>query len=105
MNIWIISDTHFGHELMLTLGVRDKDYEKQIWDSMKRNIKANDILIHLGDYAFSSIRKTGKDLWDVLGNKILVRGNHDKGFGRFIDAGFNMVVDEFRLQYRKKMVF
>lgn len=99
MNIWIISDTHFGHELMLTLGVRSKDYEKEILNSMVKLVKKEDLLIHLGDLAFKPNTEIGQALSLVKGNKILVRGNHDGGFEKYFKLGFNMVCDEFKLDF------
>lgn len=30
MNIWLLSDSHFGHTLIHQLGIRPDDYEKKM---------------------------------------------------------------------------
>lgn len=105
MKVWLISDTHFGHRLMTELGVRPEGYERLLWESMYNNIKDDDLLIHLGDLAFKPSTEVGRALGMVKGNKILVRGNHDGGFEKYFKIGFNAVVDEFTLDYMKRIHF
>jgi len=48
--IWIISDTHFNHEKLKTMGNgRPDNYEELIMKGLKV-IKSGDTIIHLGDF-------------------------------------------------------
>jgi calcineurin-like phosphoesterase family protein len=83
-NIFLISDTHFGHENMYKftgldgLRVRAKfanasegdEYMIQAWN---QTVKPQDHVYHLGDVAFGPISIVQK----LNGHKRLVLGNHD----------------------------
>ena len=86
-DIWIISDTHFGHNNILTFTnedgspVRDFDSVEEMnetmvdrWNSV---VKQGDRVYHLGDVMFGD-KENFKKLWPRLnGTKRLVVGNHD----------------------------
>jgi calcineurin-like phosphoesterase family protein len=86
-NIWVISDTHFGHKNILTFkDSSDKpvrsfssveemdDFMISQWNSV---VKPGDKVYHLGDVFFGS-KDSFKSLWPKLnGSKRLVVGNHD----------------------------
>jgi calcineurin-like phosphoesterase family protein len=86
MNIWLISDTHFGHEKTCTSFKRDDgtplrpfksaaemdEYMVHRWNEV---VKPKDKIYHLGDVA---IARKSIDILSILnGDKILIRGNHD----------------------------
>ena len=77
-NIYIISDTHFGHKLAAKERGFDslKDHDDYIVDQWNSVVDKKDTVWHLGDVAF------GKDalarMNDCNGVKKLVSGNHDK---------------------------
>lgn len=86
-NIFIISDTHFGHYNAYTFynydGTKmrpwDNDLEAdeimiQRWNEV---VKPNDRIYHLGDVVFN--RNKGDLILPRLnGRKVLIKGNHDK---------------------------
>ena len=86
-NIWVISDTHFGHSNILGFKdsegkpVRDFSSVEEMnevmveqWNSV---VKPGDKVYHLGDVFFGS-KDDFKSLWPKLnGSKRLVVGNHD----------------------------
>lgn len=86
-NIWVISDTHFGHSNILGFKdfegkpVRDFSSVEEMnevmveqWNSV---VKPGDKVYHLGDVFFGS-KEDFKSLWPRLnGSKRLVVGNHD----------------------------
>jgi len=84
-NVFLISDTHFGHEGMcrFTLAdgskVRPFESSKEMDDAMIDNwnsiVKPIDKVYHLGDVAIP--RKSLAILERLNGKKILIRGNHD----------------------------
>lgn len=83
--LFLISDTHFGHENILTFERRDgtplrpfaslTEMHVRMVENWNRVVGPKDIVYHLGDVAFS---KEGLVLLGMLnGRKRLVRGNHD----------------------------
>jgi len=95
-NVWITSDTHYGHK-NICRGVTDWRDEKgnipidrtrdfptleKMNDTIVQNINAvvgqSDTLIHLGDWSFGGFENIQK-FWDrlVCKNIRLVLGNHD----------------------------
>lgn len=85
MNIWVLSDTHFGHANILKFKREDgsplrsfanpdemDEYMIERWNSV---VKPSDHVYHLGDVAMrrEHIRLIGR----CNGHKRLVRGNHD----------------------------
>lgn len=80
-DIWLISDTHFGHENIIKYCDRPfhstaemDEYILEKWNSV---VKPGDKVYHLGDVYMGS----GENAWNVLkrlhGQKRLVLGNHD----------------------------
>lgn len=93
MNIFITTDTHFGHESIKTLCGRPKDFEKQIIKSWEEQVTDEDLVIVLGDIAWNL--KEVENFKKLKGRKILVRGNHDtKSLAWYMQNGFDAAVDE-----------
>jgi len=87
-DIWLISDTHFNHELILTftqggLPVREFDSVDQMNEKMLDNwnetVKPNDTVIHCGDVLFgeNKVDWLEANFAKLPGKKRLVLGNHD----------------------------
>jgi len=102
MKIYVISDTHFGHEKIKGYCQRPDDHEERLMASMKVASR-NDCLIHLGDVCIDSGKE---DIWNegFIGSlacrKILVLGNHDnKSWSWYMEHGWDFVCDSFKLQY------
>ena len=82
-NAFIISDTHFNHEHILTFEpgrmtqmLLDgyNDHNEWLIDRWNSIVGPDDIVLHLGDFAFK-----GLDIQTRLnGRKILILGNHDR---------------------------
>ena len=81
INTWFISDTHFGHTNILEyekvarpFSCLDEMHEVMIdrWNSV---VKQNDIVYHLGDFAFGKHTIAIADR--LRGKKRLIMGNHD----------------------------
>ena len=86
-NIFFISDTHFGHANMLTFtnydGTRMRPFNSveeldelmiQNWNAM---VKPGDKVYHLGDVFYKSSNPE-QIMSRLNGDKILVKGNHDR---------------------------
>lgn len=84
-DIWFISDTHFGHEKILTFKNNDgsplrsfKDIDEMnetIANNWNKLVKPQDKIYHLGDICIN--KKHLPILKRLNGHKRLVRGNHD----------------------------
>jgi calcineurin-like phosphoesterase family protein len=80
-NIWFISDTHFGHKNILEYEkearpfstiVEMNEYIIQCWNNV---VRQNDVIFHLGDFAFGN--QNIKIAERLNGRKRLILGNHD----------------------------
>ena len=88
-DIWIISDTHFGHENILKFTDKDGSFIRgQLFDSIEqhdeymieqwnRYVKPGDLVYHLGDVFFGDKEKFLKNFKKLHGRKRLIVGNHD----------------------------
>lgn len=88
MNIWFISDTHFGHNNILKYCKRPfssiEEMDSTIIKNWNERIKEDDLVFFLGDFCFGkSTEAPGSKGFDYYrnqlnGNIIFLRGNHDK---------------------------
>lgn len=91
MTIWVISDTHFGHENVIRYSGRPFTSAAEMDEAMvaRRNavVQPSDKVYHLGDL---TMRKAGLKVVSRLhGQKRLIRGNHDIFKTRaYQEAGF-----------------
>ena len=85
-NIWITSDTHYGHDSIIKYSNRPFANSSEMDEIMMENhnslVRDGDIVYHLGDVYFGGGR--GADYWDsffpkLKGRKRLILGNHDNG--------------------------
>lgn len=82
--VFVISDTHFGHDKILTFEHEGKplrpfgsltEMHVEMIDRWNSIVTPQDKVYHLGDVAFS--RESLKILGLLNGKKRLIRGNHD----------------------------
>lgn len=80
--IFFTSDTHFGHQNILKFCKRPWDTVEEMNEALIANwnavVKEDDIVFHLGDFAFG-----GSALWNEVLSKLkghihLIIGNHDE---------------------------
>lgn len=92
--IYLITDTHLGHENIKHLCDRPDNFSELIIENWKNTVSNNDTVFHLGDIAFGDYWL--KKLLELPGKKILIRGNHDQKstFG-YINEGFDFVCNDF----------
>lgn len=91
--LYIITDTHLGHENMKHLCNRPDDFTEQIFSNLSI-LEHNDTLIHLGDVAWGDVML--RRFLDLPFKKILVRGNHDqKSTFSYMNDGFDFVCNTF----------
>lgn len=94
--LWIISDTHFTHQMLLDEKVRPEDYNEQIINNWNAVVSEEDTVLHLGDVIFGYDKERLHGiLLRLKGHKILVKGNHDlKPDKWYLDMGFEHVYDQ-----------
>lgn len=87
---WIISDTHFNHDRIATYCDRPADFTERIIKNCQEVVKAEDLVLHLGDVAIGNRRKVKDILAELPGRWALVLGNHDRQHGPdwWMDQGF-----------------
>jgi len=98
-DIFIISDTHFGHENILkfvdTEGAPLRQFHdvhhmnEHMVECWNKTVKDSDIVYHLGDVYFD---KGYEILPRLRGRKRLILGNHDNGKSDFIQKHFQKVL-------------
>ncbi len=82
MTVFFTSDTHFGHENIVSFCNRPfgntEEMDRAMMDAWNVTVRSEDTVWHLGDFSLS--RDPGKiDQWlhALNGTKHLIRGNHD----------------------------
>ena len=85
---FLISDTHFGHNNILTFLRKDgsllrpgftdiKDHDLELIKRWNSVVEPEDKVYHLGDVGFKNFEYL-KRIFDALnGTKVLIKGNHD----------------------------
>ena len=108
VNKFLTGDTHFGHANIIKYtnrpfkSVSDMNYTLiRNWNQL---VKPDDIIYHLGDFAFYSKIDAKKLLSKLNGFKILILGNHDKSIEFMKNLGFDEVhkslhIDNFFLNH------
>jgi len=85
-SVFLVSDTHFGHEKTCSVFKREdgsplrpfKNAEEMDEEMVRRwneRVRPNDKVYHLGDVVIN--RKALNVLYRLNGDKVLIRGNHD----------------------------
>jgi len=99
--IWVISDTHFGHEKMVTMteesGVAVRpgfatasEWDELIVENWNAVVQPNHRVYHLGDVAMQA--RHLKTCLKLNGKKRLLTGNHDIYHTQdYLDVGFEKI--------------
>jgi calcineurin-like phosphoesterase family protein len=85
-DIFIISDTHFGHQNACKFLRKDGVTKLRPWDNAEemdealienwnKVVKPNSRVYHLGDVVIN--RRALPTLYRLNGDKVLIKGNHD----------------------------
>ena len=104
----VVTDTHYGHDMLITKEYRPHNFADLIDASVAR-IPNGSVLIHLGDVCFGN--EIANHEFYIQKHKhikkILVRGNHDKRSNTwYIEHGWDFVCSGFTLDaYGKKILF
>lgn len=105
MKIWLITDTHLGHEKMVDYCGRPANFTHLILQNLSV-VQENDILIHLGDICIGMDAHWHEMLSaNVKGRKWLVRGNHDnKSDAWYLEHGWDFVCSKFQGRFNGKNI-
>jgi len=80
--IFFTSDTHFGHKNILEYCKRPfssvEEMDKRLIENWNNVVKPDDIVFHLGDFAFCGSNRIREIRNQLNGKIILVKGNHDR---------------------------
>lgn len=95
-NIWVVSDTHFGHANIIKYCNRPfKDADEMDWhmvDQWNKVVKPTDKVYHLGDvYMGLKPDRITHILHCLNGHKRLILGNHDNGKDQVLQRSFDKV--------------
>jgi len=92
-NIWVVSDTHFGHNNIIQYCNRPfanaEIMDECLIDNWNSVVKDDDIVYHLGDVYFANGREA---LSKLNGRKRLVLGNHDNGKDQILQRHFQKIM-------------
>lgn len=92
-NIWVVSDTHFGHENIIKYCKRPFANAAEMDERMVENwnsvVKDEDIVYSLGDVYFA---QGWKSLSKLKGRKRLILGNHDDGKDKHLHEHFQKIL-------------
>ena len=99
--IWVVADTHCGHDKLVEYCDRPKDHSERISKSLFRMIEYGDVLIHLGDICIGDdLKQHNKYIKPLLCKKWLIKGNHDRKSNTwYLSNGWDMVCDSIQATY------
>ena len=96
-NIFLISDTHFGHTKLWEIWGREKNFEEKLIKGWNSVISKNDVVLHLGDLSICNKEKTIQWTKQLKGKKYLMRGNHDSSTDSWYrDCGFEVIPSAYQ---------
>lgn len=84
MNTWFTSDTHFGHARILEYCSDSRpfasvqDMDATIIENWNSQVGEDDVVYHLGDFAFMPAERVVRLMSRLNGRIHLVLGNHDQ---------------------------
>jgi calcineurin-like phosphoesterase family protein len=92
---FVISDTHFNHQNIISYTERNFETVSQMNNTIITNwnntVGKYDKVFHLGDFCLANRETTEQICRSLKGYKILILGNHDRKIQFYYDIGFNEV--------------
>lgn len=111
MGIWFTSDTHFYHKNIIKFSNRPWNTVEEMNTALINNwnevVKPNDIVFHLGDFAFASNGKWKELINKLNGNIYLIFGNHDESRnpGKYVLSLFKGVYNQLLIKIDDRKVY
>ena len=96
--IYFIADTHFGHQAIMGYESRPfssvEEMDRQLIKNWNEVVTGEDTVFVLGDFSAYDKEKTTRICQQLVGKKILVKGNHDtESEAYYRECGFSSVYD------------
>lgn len=108
MNIWLTTDTHFGHDILKQYCGRPDGFEDKILNGLlNAHLGENDLLIHLGDFCIGNDADWHEKFIHATfsAKRWLLRGNHDhKSNSYYMKHGWDFVGDVIKDTYFGKKI-
>lgn len=92
MKVFYTSDNHFGHKNIITYCARPfadvAEMGRVMIERWNETVGPDDVVYHLGDFGFGSKAQLKDIVKSLNGQKIIVKGNHDRGHASLVEMGF-----------------
>lgn len=114
--IWYSADTHFNHPNILKYVLERSKFKdidemnQELITKWNQKVKKEDIVFHLGDFAFGSVSKSIEIKEQLNGHIVHIMGNHDwssrKGYLLYKEKynKLNMFIGEFTVALHHKPI-
>ena len=110
-DIFVTSDTHFFHKNILKYQPDERPFDsveemnEKIIENWNAVVKPNDLIYHLGDFAFAQPHKVDGILRRLNGQKFFIWGNHDKSMhDKAVASHFQWMRNYHELKIEKQYV-
>lgn len=106
-DIWITSDTHWGHKNILKFskntrrGLNVEEMGELLVEQWNSQVAVDDQVYHLGDLSFLNAIKTKDVLSRLKGNLHLIKGNHDTWINETTKPYLTSLHDIHTIKYNK----
>lgn len=105
---WFVSDTHFSHTNIIRYTGRPFESVEEMDQALISNWNAciahDDQVFFLGDFGLGSIEHLKAIYSQLKGNKICIRGNHDKNANWLMRVGFPIVLESAFIKIGKHLI-
>lgn len=97
MKKWFIADTHFSHANIIKYSRRPFENVGEmncvLIENWNQKIEEEDQVFFLGDFSMGTLDHLRSICSQLKGNKICIRGNHDRNSERMHTIGFKVVLE------------
>lgn len=108
MKKWFIADTHFSHTNIIRYAARPyasvEEMNINLIDNWNRSVAIDDQVFFLGDFGLGDVDHLHSICSQLHGNKICIRGNHDRNASWMTRVGFNVVLESAFLKIGRHTV-
>ena len=103
---WFTADLHFFHANIIRYANRPfkslSDMDGYLISQWNERVRTDDTIYVIGDFVFGGKTHLQRATGALLGHKFIIRGNHEKGTQRYLDAGFEAMYEELELELQGK---
>lgn len=100
---YLIADTHFGHEKILSYCNRPfksiEEHDRALIENWNEVVSEGDTVYHLGDIFLCSAEREKEIASQLKGTKLLVKGNHDRrSDSAYASLGFEVLMSPYQIE-------